>query len=67
MPLGDRDNMVFSGTAVTYGRGQALIVETGMSTQLGQIAQLIQSVGDEQTPLQKRMGDLGKWLSHHCR
>ncbi|KAA3648472.1 MAG: cation-translocating P-type ATPase [Chloroflexi bacterium] len=63
LPLGDRGNMVFSGTAVTYGRGQALIVETGMSTQLGQIAELIQSVGDEQTPLQRRMGELGKWLA----
>jgi Ca2+-transporting ATPase len=61
-PLGDRTNMVYMGTAVTYGRGEALVVETGMKTQLGRIAELIQSVEGEQTPLQRRMGEVGKVL-----
>ncbi|MCA9910376.1 MAG: HAD-IC family P-type ATPase, partial [Anaerolineae bacterium] len=57
--LGDRENMVYMGTAVTYGRGTAVIVETGMKTELGRIADLIQSVEEEQTPMQKRMGEVG--------
>jgi Ca2+-transporting ATPase len=61
-PLGDRHNMVYMGTAVTYGRGAAVIVETGMKTQLGRIANLIQSVQQEKTPLQRRMEELGKVL-----
>ncbi len=63
VPLGDRHNMLFLGTAVTYGRGTAVVVETGMRTQLGRIAQLIQTVVSEQTPLQKRMGGLGRSLA----
>ncbi len=58
-PLGDRSNMVYMGTAVTYGRGTALIVETGMQTELGRIAELIQGVESEKTPLQRRMDELG--------
>lgn len=58
-PLGDRHNMLFLGTAVTYGRGTAVVVETGMNTQLGRIAELIQTVDSEKTPLQKRMDELG--------
>jgi Ca2+-transporting ATPase len=61
-PLGDRHNMLFLGTAVTYGRGTAVVVETGMSTQLGRIAELIQTVTSEKTPLQKRMDELGSVL-----
>lgn len=61
-PLGDRYNMVYMGTAVTYGRGSAMVVETGMRTQLGRIAELIQSVDSEPTPLQRRMNELGKVL-----
>ncbi len=61
-PLGDRYNMVYMGTAVTYGRGTAVVVETGMRTQLGRIAELIQSVEGEQTPLQKRMAEVGRVL-----
>jgi P-type Ca2+ transporter type 2C len=61
-PLGDRANMVYMGTSVTYGRGVALIVQTGMTTQLGRIADLIQSVEDEKTPLQRRLDELGKVL-----
>ncbi|MBZ0294619.1 MAG: cation-translocating P-type ATPase [Anaerolineae bacterium] len=62
LPLGDRRNMVYMGTSVTYGRGTALIVETGMQTQLGRIAELIQSVENEPTPLQRRMAEVGKVL-----
>ncbi len=62
LPLGDRRNMVYLGTAVTLGRGSAVIVETGMNTQLGRIAELIQSVGDDKTPLQRRMDELGRVL-----
>jgi Ca2+-transporting ATPase len=61
-PLGDRANMVFMGTSITYGRGTAVVVETGMRTQLGRIAELIQTVEDEKTPLQRRQDELGKVL-----
>ncbi len=63
IPLGDRHNMVFLGTSVTYGRGTAVVVETGMRTELGRIAELIQSVESEPTPLQKRMSRLGRSLA----
>ena len=63
LPLGDRNNMVFMGTACNYGRGVAVVVETGMRTQLGKIAELIQTVEGEQTPLQKRMAQLGRSLA----
>lgn len=61
--LGDRINMLFMGTAVTYGRGTAVVVHTGMDTELGHIANLLQTVVNEQTPLQKRMAQLGKSLA----
>jgi Ca2+-transporting ATPase len=63
LSLGDRHNMVYMGTAVSYGRGLAVVVETGMRTQLGRIAELIQSVEGEQTPLQRRMAQLGRTLA----
>jgi len=63
IPLGDRHNMLFMGTAATYGRGVAVVVETSMRTQLGRIAELIQTVESERTPLQRRMGQLGKSLA----
>lgn len=63
LPLGDRHNMVFMGTVVTYGRAKALVTETGMETELGKIAHSMQSVEQEQTPLQRRLDQLGKRLA----
>jgi len=62
--LGDRKNTAFSGTVVTYGRGRGVVVSTGMYTQLGLIAQMLQSVEEEQTPLQRRLDQLGKTLGY---
>ncbi|MDX2138757.1 MAG: cation-translocating P-type ATPase [Chloroflexota bacterium] len=61
-PLGDRYNMLYMGTTVTYGRGVGVVVETAMKTELGRIAELIQTVDSEKTPLQHRMDELGKVL-----
>ena len=63
VPLGDRANTLFMGTAISYGRGVAVVVETGMSTQLGRIAELIQGVEGEKTPLQRRIQGLGLMLA----
>ncbi len=63
VPIGDRHNLIFMGTSVSYGRGVAVVVETGMNTELGRIAELIQSVDADQTPLQRRMAQLGKLLA----
>lgn len=62
LPLGDRRNMVYLGTAVTYGRGVAVVTETGMRTELGRIAEMIQTVAHEPTPLQRRLEQLGRGL-----
>jgi Ca2+-transporting ATPase len=61
-PLGDRINLVFSGTEIVNGRASALVTGIGMNTELGKIASAIQSVEAEPTPLQKRMGQLGNTL-----
>ena len=54
------------GTLVSYGRGKGVVVSTGMHTQLGLIATMLQSVGMEETPLQRRLEDLGKLLGIAC-
>ena len=64
--IGDRVNMVFSSTICTYGRGKALVVGTGSSTEIGKIADKIQEIEAEQTPLQKNLEQLGKWLGIIC-
>jgi Ca2+-transporting ATPase len=61
--LGDRRNMVFSGTVATYGRGRAVVVATGMSTEVGRIAGLLESAEKEPTPLQQELDRTGKRLS----
>jgi len=62
IPLGDRKNTAFMGTVVNYGRGKGVVVSTGMHTQLGLIAGMLQMVEEEETPLQKRLDSLGKVL-----
>ena len=66
IPLGDRKNSAFMGTLITYGRGRGLVTGTGMNTQIGLIAEMIQSYEDEDTPLQKRLEHLGKVLGTAC-
>lgn len=63
LSLGDRKNMGYMGTFASYGRGEALVVETGMRTELGKIASMIQNVRHEETPLQKKLDRLGKTLA----
>ena len=62
IPLGDRKNTTFMGTMVTYGRGRGVVIDTGMRTQLGMIARMLEGVDQEETPLQKRLDQLGKTL-----
>lgn len=66
VPLGDQKNMVFSGTNVTRGRGKAVVCATGMATEVGRIAKMIQDDNNEPTPLEKRLEHLGRWLVWGC-
>lgn len=66
VPVGDRRNMVFMGTVVTRGRGKAVVVATGMDTEIGRIAHLIQEEREELTPLQRRLEHLGRTLVFIC-
>ncbi|HJD21514.1 MAG TPA: cation-translocating P-type ATPase [Candidatus Gemmiger faecigallinarum] len=63
VPLGDRKNMCYMGSTVVYGRGKALITRTGMDTEMGKIAGALAATEEEQTPLQKKLDQLGKTLS----
>jgi Ca2+-transporting ATPase len=62
VPVGDRKNMVFTGTAVSYGRGKAVVTDTGTKTEFGKIAAELATVSQEKTPLEKRTEEIGKWL-----
>ncbi|MBW9145351.1 cation-translocating P-type ATPase [Clostridium sp. CM028] len=62
IPLGDQKNMLFMSTLATYGRGIGIAVSTGMNTQLGKIAKMLDEKVDDQTPFQKKLAELGKYL-----
>lgn len=66
IPLAERANIVYLGTAVVAGKARALAAETGMQTELGRIAGMIQSISSETTPLQKKLEQFGKWIVYLC-
>lgn len=66
VPLADRANMIYMGTSVASGKAKALVVYTGMQTELGKIAGLVQEIGQEQTPLQRKLEEFGKWIVYLC-
>ncbi len=66
VPLAERANMVYMGTSVTAGKAKAIIVDTGMRTELGKIAGMIQEIKDETTPLQRKLEEFGKWIVYVC-
>ncbi|MFZ2070159.1 MAG: HAD-IC family P-type ATPase [Halobacteriota archaeon] len=61
--IAERGNMVYSGTTVTYGRGKAVVTATGMRTELGKIARMLVGTKEEETPLTRRINEIGRWLS----
>jgi Ca2+-transporting ATPase len=63
LAVGDRSNMVFAGTIITYGRGRGLVAETGMRTQVGRIAEMLQTVETGKTPLQRNLDRVGRVLA----
>ncbi len=64
LPVGDRKNMAYAGTAATYGRGRGVVVATGRATEFGKIAQMIETVETGRTPLQENLDRLGRSLAH---
>ena len=64
--LGDQTNMVFAGTIVANGRGRAIVISSGMQTEIGKIAGMIADSQTDETPLQKRLTELGRWLVFLC-
>jgi len=64
--LNDRRNMAFTGTVVVYGRGKAVVTSTGMNTEFGKIAKMVQMTEEEETPLEKRTQSIGKWIGILC-
>ena len=62
MPLNDKRNMLLTGTVIVYGRGKAIVTSTGMNTEFGKIAKMVQMTTEEETPLEKRMASVGKWI-----
>ena len=62
VPVGDRRNLLFTGTTVTYGRGRAVVTATGMRTEFGKIAEQMAAVVEEKSPLEKRTAEIGRWL-----
>ncbi len=66
VPLADRGNMLYMGTSVASGKARSIVVGTGMDTELGKIAAMIQEIGHETTPLQKKLEQFGKWIVYLC-
>ncbi|MGA1980061.1 MAG: calcium-transporting P-type ATPase, PMR1-type [Sedimentisphaerales bacterium] len=66
VPLADRANMVYMGTSAASGKAKAIVVETGMNTELGKIAGMIQEIKRDSTPLQKKLEQFGKWIVYLC-
>jgi Ca2+-transporting ATPase len=65
-PLADRANMVYMGTSVASGKAKAIVAETGMQTELGKIAEMVQEIKREETPLQRKLEQFGKWIVYLC-